>query len=264
MRFDKQVHALELSRLCVVACALLTASACKQAPGPVTDEKSAKVRPSRAEPPLKVASTFLSGAWKTDAAHPRSAISAGFVGKGDTLIRIGSSYWVDDAVLSHRIETDRGIAPQSLEESSFALVEGRNIELIQTGSGLMGQGLWSAVAQPVSESGFSEFQFAVRPQSFTQVLDLASDRQFVLTFAGYPNTSCPVGELKLFVNGKALTYRDKAPVVLTNGNTVWSYGKTVHVQLPTACKIPQGTSGGVPYAQHYSGSIKVMNAAVAP
>lgn len=264
MRFEKQAHASELGRLRVVTCALLAVSGCKQAPGPITNEKSAQTRPSRAVPPLNVTSTFLSGAWKTDSAHPRSAISAGLVGKGDTLIRIGSSYWVDDAALSHRIETDRGIAPQPLEESSSALVEGRDIELIQTGSGLMGQGYWSAVTQPVSESGFAEFQFAVRPQSFTQVLDLASDRQFVLTFAGYPNTSCPVGELKLFVNGKALTYRDKTSVVLTNGNSVWSYGKTVHVQLPTACKIPQGTSGGVPYVQHYSGSIKVMNAAVAP
>lgn len=196
MRFDIQVHALELRRLCVLAYLILAISACKQAPAPVTNEKSEQERPSQAEPPQKVTPTFLSGIWKTDAAHPRSAISAGFVGKSDALIRIGSNYWVDDAALSHRIETDRGLAPQALEESSSALVEGRNIELIQTGTGVMGQGLWSAIAQPVSETGFSEFQFAVRPQSFTQVLELASDRQFVLTFAGYPNTSCPIGELK--------------------------------------------------------------------
>ena len=144
------------------------------------------------------------------------------------------------------------------------MVEGRNLELIQVGAGQMGQGTWSAVVQPVNEAGFSEFSFSVRPQSVTQVLDLTVDRQFVLTFSGYPNTSCPVGELKVFVNGKPLTYRDKSPVVLINGNSVWAYGKSVYVQLLTACKIPQGTGGGVPYVQHYSGSMKVMNTPIAP
>jgi hypothetical protein len=251
-------------RLCILSSVFISATSCAQSRGTNKNDEISATSAVAAEATPQLASTFLSGVWKTDATHPKAAISAGLTGKGDPPIRVASNYWVDDAALSHRVDSDRGGAPQSIEESSGAMVEGRNLELIQVGAGQMGQGTWSAVVQPVNEAGFSEFSFSVRPQSVTQVLDLTVDRQFVLTFSGYPNTSCPVGELKVFVNGKPLTYRDKSPVVLINGNSVWAYGKSVYVQLLTACKIPQGTGGGVPYVQHYSGSMKVMNTPIAP
>jgi hypothetical protein len=208
------------------------------------------------------AEVFLSGAWNTSAAHPRVALSAGLpTTVAEASIRVWSSYYDDNADIAHWVSTDRGESKTTVQESSGAVVEGRNIDLRQvstgSGTGSVREGLWQALLQPVGAEGFTKFDYAVLPGKTTQVLDLAKPRQFVLTFSGHTNPPCNNGQLRILVDGQPLKYRTGQEVVLTAPNSIWSFGKSVHVILAGTCTLPNPAPTGA--TALYKGSVKVAH-----